>query len=81
MDPEKRNTLLQRIARLKHDRVHAVTTYMPRSTFAWRADKVEFVPWPAGLASDAAAWLEEVRDSGMMKNPGRFALERKSVNR
>jgi peptide/nickel transport system substrate-binding protein len=26
-----------------------VTTYMPLSTFAWRADKVEFVPWPAGF--------------------------------
>jgi peptide/nickel transport system substrate-binding protein len=49
MDPEKRDGLLQQIARLKHDRVHAVTTYLPLSTFAWRADKVEFVPWPAGF--------------------------------
>jgi peptide/nickel transport system substrate-binding protein len=46
MDPEQRNSILQHIARLKHERVHSITTYLPLATFAWRTDKVSYTPWP-----------------------------------
>jgi hypothetical protein len=48
MNPEERNEALKKIARLKHDRVHSMTTYVPLVTLAWRSDKVTFTPWPAG---------------------------------
>jgi len=46
MDPDKRNSILQHVSRLKHERVYSITTYRPIGTFAWRTDKVTFVPWP-----------------------------------
>jgi peptide/nickel transport system substrate-binding protein len=46
MDLDQRNQILQHIARLKHERVHSVTTYMPLGTIAWRTSKVTFTPWP-----------------------------------
>ena len=46
MDFDKRNEVLQHIARLKHERVHSITTYLPLATFAWRTDKVSYTPWP-----------------------------------
>lgn len=49
MDLAERDKILQRIAALKHERVHSITTYLPMVTFAWRADKVDFKPWPAGF--------------------------------
>jgi peptide/nickel transport system substrate-binding protein len=46
MDPEKREELIRKIAKYKHDNVlGGVPTYRPVVTFAWR-DKVEFKPWP-----------------------------------
>lgn len=47
MEPGKRNEILRQIARLKNERVHSVTTYLPLATMAWRTDKVDFKPWPA----------------------------------
>lgn len=49
MDLVARDKILQKIAALKHERVHSVTTYLPMVTFAWREDKVDFKPWPAGF--------------------------------
>jgi peptide/nickel transport system substrate-binding protein len=47
MNHDKRIVLLQKIARLKHERVlGGVTTYRPLATFAWRKE-VKFEPWPA----------------------------------
>uniref|UniRef100_UPI001954EF9B hypothetical protein n=1 Tax=Serratia marcescens TaxID=615 RepID=UPI001954EF9B len=44
MDPEKREELIRKIAKYKHDNVlGGVPTYRPVVTFAWR-DKVEFKP-------------------------------------
>lgn len=46
MDPAKRDELIRKIARYKHDNVlGGITTYRPVVTFAWR-DKVSFRPWP-----------------------------------
>jgi peptide/nickel transport system substrate-binding protein len=46
MDSNKRELILQRIGRLKHERVlGGLTTYRPLVTIAWR-DKVEYTPWP-----------------------------------
>jgi peptide/nickel transport system substrate-binding protein len=47
MEPMKRNEILRNIARLKHEQVYALTTYLPLATLAWRTDKVDFKPWPA----------------------------------
>ncbi len=50
MQPAERAKLIQEIARIKHDQVlGGLTTYRPLVTFAWRADKVAFVPWPPGF--------------------------------
>jgi peptide/nickel transport system substrate-binding protein len=50
MDPEKREALLKRIARIKHERVlGGLPTYRPLVTFAWRGDRVSYRPWPAGF--------------------------------
>ncbi|KAA0181651.1 ABC transporter substrate-binding protein [Cupriavidus gilardii] len=47
MDPAARTELLKQIARLKHERVlGGLPTYRPLVTFAWREDKVHYVPWP-----------------------------------
>jgi peptide/nickel transport system substrate-binding protein len=47
IDPQQRAALLTRIARIKQERVlGGVPTYRPHVTFAWRADKVTFKPWP-----------------------------------
>ncbi len=47
VDPARRVALLQQISRRKHDEVlGGLTTYRPLVTFAWRADKVTFTPWP-----------------------------------
>ncbi|MFV0474041.1 MAG: ABC transporter substrate-binding protein [Pikeienuella sp.] len=47
MDPAARNEALKAIGRRKHEMVlGGLTTYMPLVTFAWRADKVDFTPWP-----------------------------------
>jgi peptide/nickel transport system substrate-binding protein len=46
MEPSKREELIRRIAKYKHDNVlGGITTYRPVITLAWR-DKVEFRPWP-----------------------------------
>ena len=46
MDQDKRDALIRRIARVKHERVAGgFPTYRPVVTFAWR-DKVTFVGWP-----------------------------------
>jgi peptide/nickel transport system substrate-binding protein len=46
MDPSKRELILQRIGKLKHERVlGGLTTYRPLVTIAWR-DKVDYTPWP-----------------------------------
>ena len=46
MDIPKRDALVKKIARIKHERVAGgLTTYRPLVTFAWR-DKVTFKPWP-----------------------------------
>lgn len=46
MDVEKREALIRKIARIKHERVAGgLPTYRPVVTFAWR-DKVEFKAWP-----------------------------------
>ena len=49
MNLDERNEILKTIARLKHERVHSVTTYIPLVTFAWHSDKVTFTPWPAAF--------------------------------
>ncbi len=47
MDPDEREAALQEIARKKHELVlGGLTTYRPLVTFAWRADKVAYTPWP-----------------------------------
>ncbi|WP_454711225.1 ABC transporter substrate-binding protein [Cupriavidus nantongensis] len=47
MDPAARSALLQQIARLKHERVlGGLPTYRPLVTFAWRDNKINYVPWP-----------------------------------
>jgi peptide/nickel transport system substrate-binding protein len=47
MDPVKREELLKKIGRMKHEQVAgAIDTYRPMATFAWR-DHVTFTPWPA----------------------------------
>ena len=49
MDPAKRDSMARRIARYKNDNVlGGLTTYQPMITLAWRADKVDFKPWPVG---------------------------------
>jgi len=49
LDPEQRAAVLNKIAHLKHERVlGGITTYRPLVTFAWRTDKVDWTPWPAG---------------------------------
>jgi peptide/nickel transport system substrate-binding protein len=46
MDPAKREAVLQRIGKLKHERVlGGLPTYRPLVTIAWR-DKVDYTPWP-----------------------------------
>ena len=62
MDIEKREALIKKIARVKHERVAGgLTTYRPVVTFAWR-DKVEFRGWPQPglLAADAGNRPEAV---------------------
>jgi peptide/nickel transport system substrate-binding protein len=47
MDPVKREALLKKIGRMKHEQVAGgLTTYRPLVTMAWR-DKVYYTPWPA----------------------------------
>ncbi|NUT16224.1 MAG: ABC transporter substrate-binding protein, partial [Cupriavidus sp.] len=47
MDPAARTALLQQIARLKQERVlGGLPTYRPLVTFAWRDNKIDYVPWP-----------------------------------
>ena len=39
--------LLKQIARLKQERVlGGLPTYRPLVTFAWRDNKIDYVPWP-----------------------------------
>ena len=46
MDAGKREELLNRIGKIKHEKVlGGLPTYRPLVTLAWR-DKVEFTPWP-----------------------------------
>ena len=46
MDPAARNEVLQKIARLKQERViGGLPTYRPLVTFAWR-DSLEYTSWP-----------------------------------
>jgi len=61
MEPEKRNEILRHIARLKHERVYALTTYLPLATLAWRTDKVDFKPWAA-----PGAW-HQMQELGLKK--------------
>jgi peptide/nickel transport system substrate-binding protein len=45
MDPARREPIIRRIARLKHERMlGGLSMYRPLQTFAWR-DKVQFIPW------------------------------------
>ncbi|MCY1240322.1 hypothetical protein D9M72_531630 [compost metagenome] len=47
MDPAARTALLRQIARLKQERVlGGLPTYRPLVTFAWRDNKINYVPWP-----------------------------------
>jgi peptide/nickel transport system substrate-binding protein len=49
MNPAAREEKLREIARLKNDKVlGGLPTYQPLTSFAWRKDKVEYTPWPAG---------------------------------
>ena len=60
MDPEKRETLLRKIGRMKHEQVAGgLTTYRPLVTFAWR-DHVSYTPWPAG-------YFHELQEIGLKK--------------
>ncbi len=49
MDTQKRDELIAKIARIKHDKVlGGLTTYRPLVALAWRSSKVDFTPWPGG---------------------------------
>jgi peptide/nickel transport system substrate-binding protein len=48
MDLEKRDAMIKKIARIKHERVAGgLPTYRPIVTLAWREAKVTFNPWPS----------------------------------
>ena len=47
LDPVARETLLMKIARRKQEMVlGGIPTYRPKITFAWRANRVNYTPWP-----------------------------------
>ena len=48
MDLGKRDAMIRKIARIKHERVAGgLPTYRPIVTLAWRDTKVTFKPWPS----------------------------------
>ena len=58
MDPARREDMLKKIARIKHETVvGGLTTYRPSVTFAWK-DKVTFTPWPG-------AYFHELQEIGL----------------
>jgi peptide/nickel transport system substrate-binding protein len=61
MEPVKREALLKKIGKMKFEKVAGgLTTYRPLVTFAWRADKVSYTPWPG-------AYYRELREIGLKK--------------
>jgi peptide/nickel transport system substrate-binding protein len=48
MDDRERAAMIRKIARYKHEQVlGGIPTYRPMFTMAWRADRIEFTPWPS----------------------------------